>query len=251
MKKSEILGYLDDLLRPGDFQDSSNNGLQVEAPDEINTVALAVDACRSAFEQAVAEGAELLFVHHGLFWGKPMMVTGEHYSRIKVLIEGSVGLYASHLPLDAHSEIGNNRELARMLGLEDVEGFGTYAGQIIGFGGVCPEPLTPQELADRLAVATGEPVTRIQAHGSDAVLRVACISGGAPEMMTQAAEAGYDAFVTGEPSHSWHHTAEELGLNVIYGGHWATETVGVKALGRRLEEELGLKTFFIDLPTGL
>jgi len=251
MDRTKLVEYLDRYLDVGSIEDSSQNGLQVEGPDDVEKVAFAVDACQTTFERAIEAGADLLIVHHGLFWGESLPLVGLHFERVKRLIEGRCGLYAVHLPLDVHPEVGNNAELARLLELEDAELFGDYKGLAIGFGGQISPSVPVKELADRLARVTGEPVLRVVSRGPARVNRVACVSGGASFLVDQIAQAGFDTFVTGEPSHSHFHETVEYKLNVIYGGHYATETLGVKALARHLEHEVGLKTVFLDVPTGM
>lgn len=256
MKREELITYLDDYLRVKEIEDSSQNGLQVEGPEEVTAdnlakVAFAVDSCQAAFERAVATGAQLLIVHHGLFWDKPLRLVGPIFQRVKRLIEGGCGLYAVHLPLDLHPEVGNNAELARLLELKDTRAFGEYHGSTIGIGGALEPPIPLDVLVERLARATGEPPVRVLAHGPAEVSRVGCISGGAAFLMDQVAGAGFDTFVTGETSHSFFHQAAERGLNVVHGGHYATETLGVKALARHLEEKFSLETTFLDIPTGM
>ena len=251
MRRRELTAYLDNYLRVKEIEDSSQNGLQVEGPDEVAKVACAVDGCQAAFEQAVAAGAQLLIVHHGLFWGKPLRLVGPLFRRVRTLIVGGCGLYAVHLPLDLHPEVGNNAELARLLELRDTRPFGEYHGNEVGIGGVFDPPLRLDALIERLTRATGEPPLRVLPHGPREVSRVGCSSGGAAFLMGQVAEAGFDTFVTGETSHSYFHGAAEHGINLIYGGHYATETLGLKALARHLAVRFGLEVVFLDLPTGM
>ena len=214
-------------------------------------VAFAVDGCLAAFEGAVAARAQLLFTHHGLFVGQPILLVGQLFARVRTLIEGRCGLYVAHLPLDDHPKVGNNVELARLLALKDAAPFGQLGDVHVGVGGTLDPPLAPDALADRLAQVTGEPIVAIQACGPPQASRVACVSGGAAFLFDRIAAAGFDTYVTGETSHSRFHVAAEHGLNVIYGGHYATETLGPKALARHLEEAFGLETCFLDLPTGM
>jgi dinuclear metal center YbgI/SA1388 family protein len=251
MKCKELVTYLDEYLRVQEIEDDSQNGLQVEGPGEVKKVAFAVDGCQAAFERAGATGAQLLIVHHGLFWDKPLRLTGPLFGRVKTLIERDCGLYAVHLPLDFHSEVGNNAELARLLELKDTHAFGEYHGSKVGIGGALDPPLPLDALVERLTQATGESPVRVLAYGPQEASWVGCISGGASFLMAQVAEAGFDTFVTGETSHSFFHQATEWGLNVVYGGHYATETLGVKALARHLEKKFGLETTFLDIPTGM
>ncbi len=251
MKRNELITYLDDYLRVKEIEDDSQNGLQVEGPDEVTMVAFAVDGCQAACEQAVAAGAQLLIVHHGRFWDKPLRLVGPIFQRVKTLIEGDCGLYAVHLPLDIHPEVGNNAELVRVLGLKDSRTFGEYHGSQVGMGGELDPPLPLDALVERLTQAVGAPPVRVLAHGPAEASQVGCVSGGAAFLMDQVADAGFDTFITGETSHTFFHQAAEWGLNVVYGGHYATETLGVKALARHLEEKFGLATSFLDIPTGM
>jgi dinuclear metal center YbgI/SA1388 family protein len=250
MRREDLVKYLDRLLRNADIKDSSQNGLQVEGVGEIQRVALAVDACQAAFQRAAKAGAQLLIVHHGLFWDKPVLPVGPHYRRLRTLFDAGLNLYACHLPLDAHPKLGHNAELCRLLGLKARRAFGKHHGAEIGFGGALPKPLPLKAVAERLARATGEPPVRVLACGPKLVRRLGCISGGAASMLEQAQLAGFDTYVTGEASHGAFHDAEERGVNVIFGGHYATETLGLKALARHLEAKFRLKTVFLDLPTG-
>jgi len=251
MRRDELVKYLDEYLRVAEIEDTSQNGLQVEGPDEVTKVAVAVDACLASFEMAVAAGAQMLIVHHGLFWGKSLLLVGPHFHRVRTLIEGGCGLYGVHLPLDAHPEVGNNAELARLLGLRNVVMFGEYHGVPIGAAGEFDPALTVFAVAKRLEVALETSAVRILARGPGEVRGVACVSGGAMSMIDQVAAAGLDTYVTGETSHSFFHNASELDLNVLFFGHYATETLGVRALARHLEEEFGLETEFLDVPTGM
>jgi dinuclear metal center YbgI/SA1388 family protein len=251
MERNALVQYLDQFLRVEEIEDKSQNGLQVEGPDEVAKVAFAVDASQAAFERAVREKAQLLIVHHGLFWSEPVRLVGPHFQRVKTLIEGHCGLYAVHLPLDAHPEVGNNAEMMRLLGLEEREPFGEYHGTEIGFAGRLDRPLDMSSLIGRLVEALGRPPIRVLDYGPDEVERIACVSGGAASMMGQVDEAGLDAYITGETSHTFFHEAVERNLNVLFAGHYATETLGVKALARHLEEQFQLGTVFFDIPTGM
>jgi len=251
MKRDELIPYLDDYLRVKEIKDSSQNGLQVEGPEEVTKFAFAVDACQAAFERAVTAGAQLLIVHHGLFWDKPFRLVGPLFRRVKTLIGGGCGLYAAHLPLDIHPEVGNNAELARLLGLKDTRAFGEEHGHKIGLGGVLDPPIPLDVLVEQLVRATGQSPVRMLAHGPAEVSQVGCISGWGADLMDQVVSAGFDTFVTGEASHTFFHQAAEWSLNVLYGGHYATETLGVKALARHLKEKFGLETTFLDIPTGM
>lgn len=251
METRELITYLDEYLRVREIEDTSQNGLQVEGPAEVRKVAFAVDACQAAAEGAVAAKAQLLIVHHGLFWEKPRRLVGPLFRQVRTLILGGCGLYAAHLPLDAHPEVGNNAALARQLGLRDIRPFGRYHGVEIGVAGTLEPPLPIPTLIGRLIQILQVPPVRVLAHGAPEARRVAIISGDAVSMLEQVADAGLDTFITGETRHGAFHSVAELGVNVLFAGHYATEAVGPKALARHLEEKFGLETVFLDLPTGM
>ncbi len=250
MKLTDLVKWLDDYLKIHDYTDVSLNGLQVEGSEEINKVAIAVDSSLSTFEKAAEIGANILIVHHGLFWGKPLAIRGTHAKRVKYLLENKISLYAAHIPLDAHEEIGNNWGLARILGMADLESFGKWEGKYIGVKGTFPNKISLRDLADTIEETLGESVL-VHAGGPVKISSLGIVSGGAAKEVVAAAEIGLDAFLTGEPLHAVFHEAFERGINAMYAGHYMTETVGVKLLANKLAEEFGLAHEFILLPTGL
>lgn len=250
MKLQSLVAWLDDYLAIGHYDDRSLNGLQVEGRAEVAKVAFAVDSSLSTFEQAAETGADLLVVHHGLFWGEPLAVRGTHRARLKYLLERDIGLYAAHIPLDAHREVGNNWGLARILGLDGLQDFSLHRGQPIGVRGVFPNPMSLRDLADLLERELGEAVL-VHAGGPQLIGTLGIVSGGAAGELVAAADAGLDAFLTGEPKHELFYDAFERRINALYAGHYMTETVGVNLLAKKLEGEFGLATQFILLPTGL
>jgi dinuclear metal center YbgI/SA1388 family protein len=231
--------------------DYSLNGVQIGRMEkEIEKVAFAVDACLETITRAGEAGADLLFVHHGLFWGKPEAITGTHYRRVRKLIEDDTVLYAAHLPLDMQKEFGNNAGLSRRLGLVEIEPFGRYRNIQIGYSGRLPEPLDMNGILERLALAR-EDALGILTFGPKEISTVAVISGGADKEVGQAIDAGVDLYITGELSHQVYHTCMEGGINLIAAGHYWSEMVGVQLLSQKLNREKGIETLFIDLPTGL
>jgi len=242
MDRDELVRYLDTYLRLKDFpQDLSLNGLQVEGKKEVRKLGAAVDAAEAIFQKALEEGVDFLLVHHGLFWGKPFPIVGHHKRRLELLFQGGISLYAAHLPLDAHPEVGNNHELARALGLVGLEPFD------VGVKGRFPLPTPLVQVADMLGQLTGmQPL--VHQGGKGLVETVTIVSGGAASLIGQ---VDTDLFITGEPKHSVFHETFERGLNVIYAGHYDTEVFGVKALARHLEARFGLSWVFLDHPTGL
>ncbi len=250
MTLSELVTWLDTYLETDIFDDVSLNGLQVEGRPDVAKVAVAVDSSMTTFEQAAAVGADLLIVHHGLFWGKPLALTGMHGRRVKYLLDNGISLYASHLPLDAHREVGNNWGLARILGMADLEPFGRPGAREVGVKGGFPNGITLRELADQLEKELGESVL-VHAGGALEIATLGIISGAAADEVVAAADEGLDAFLTGEPEHKTFYDAFERGINAMFAGHYMTETVGVSLLADKIEQEFGLATEFILLPTGM
>lgn len=231
--------------------DDSLNGIQVDRSDgPLRKMAFAVDACLETIRRAKEAGAQALFVHHGLFWGKPLPLSGSLRRRVMELLDGDLALYACHLPLDAHPELGNNAVLARMLGLKGIEPFGEYHGLAIGCKGNFDTPLSLDEVLRRV-LSAGDPPRALYPFGPESIGSVGIVSGGAAFESLQAIEQGLDLYLTGEPSHSIYHTVMEEGLNVIAAGHYATEVHGVQAVAERAARELGIETVFIEFPTGL
>lgn len=250
MNRDALVTYLDDYLDCRGSADYSDNGLQVEGGAEITRLAFAVDACQETIEGAIAADARMLIVHHGLFWGKVLRVVGPHRRRVKALLDGGCSLYAAHLPLDRHPEVGNNAELARLLGLTVTGGLGEAFGLPVGVIATAPAPLTRATLVARLAASLGV-TPLVLPGGPEQVRTIGIISGGAARDIVDAAAAGCDTYITGETSHSSYHDATEYGVNVIYAGHYATETVGLQALAAHLAARFDLACNFIDRPTGL
>lgn len=250
MHLQELTSYLDTYLQISEFADNSQNGLQVQGREEILRVAAAVDACQETIAAAAAGRFDLLLVHHGLFWEKPEKIVGAHFRRVKKLIESEVNLYCAHLPLDAHPEVGNNAVLARRLGFEPAAGFGNHHGRDIGCIAEAKAAISPTEFLQRLQATLGNAV-RADFFGTSAIQRLAIVSGGGAFLLPHAVAAGVDAYLTGEPSHSRYHFCKENHFNVVYGGHYATETFGVIALAQHLEAKFHLPYQFLDFPTGL
>ena len=250
MRLEELVDYLDGYLRIAEVPDYPNalNGLQVEGRDEVRRIGVAVDASEASIRAAAGRGCDVLIVHHGLFWDGNVPVTGRRYRRLRLLIERGIALYSAHLPLDVHPEVGNNVVLARELGMM-VEGtFGDYKGMPVGVWGRLA--LSREALAARLDEVLGGRV-RLLPGGPERLERVGVLTGAGGGMIAEAIAAGLDALVTGEGAHHTYFDAIEGGINVYYGGHYATETWGVRALAAHLSERFGVPTEFIDLPTGL
>jgi len=237
MRLADVTRYLDDYLRVGEVPDAPGalNGLQVANTGEITRAAAAVDLCEATVRLAAEARADLLLVHHGLFWGGPRPLTGPSYRRVASLLQCDIAVYSAHLPLDRHPEVGNNAVLARELGVSVRGEFGD---------------LERMDLRQRLTELLGS-TPRLMAFGPARTRRVGIVTGGAGSLIGQAAAAGLDTYITGEGAHHTYFDAEELGLNVFYAGHYATETVGVKALAEHVHRRFGLPWVFLDHPTGL
>jgi dinuclear metal center YbgI/SA1388 family protein len=248
MLTSSLVSHLDTFLEITRYEDRSNNGLQVQGAAHVERIAFAVDACAASIEAAARAGAQMLVVHHGLFWSEHLQITGAHHRRLRLLLDAGLNLYAAHIPLDAHPQVGNNIQLARMAGLVDVAPWGRHRKDTIGFIGDLPQPTDVQLLRRRIEEHIGR-AALVQGDGD--VRRVAVCSGFGVPLMYEAIAAGADALLTGETSHQWFHAVAEQPLKVVYGGHYNTETVGLKALAQHLVEECALETLFVNLPTGL
>lgn len=245
-----MVEHCDRILRTreiGDY-DGAVNGLQVQNSGAVTRIAATVDASLATVKLAVAARADLLVVHHGLFWSKTHPWTGRKFELVRLLIENNLAVYSSHLPLDAHPKLGNNVRLAAALGLRGLKPFFASHGQAIGLRTTAR--ISRGELAARLERATGSKPTVIPG-GGDICRRIGIVTGGAGGDLKQAAAEGVDTFITGEGPHWTYALAEELGLNVFYGGHYATETFGVKALAAELSKKFRVPWQFLDHPTGL
>ncbi|MCO5243205.1 MAG: Nif3-like dinuclear metal center hexameric protein [Anaerolineae bacterium] len=250
MLRDELVRYLDWYLRIPETPDYGPQGLQVEGADEISRVAFTVDSGLPCIEAALKVNAQMLIVHHGLFWGAQEPIRGAFGRKVRRLLSTNLSLYAAHLALDAHADLGNNVELARLLELQVDKWFCNAKGTDIGVICNSPDGFLVEAIADILGNKLSCETTLLQ-HGPLKSRRIAIVSGDAAGHIGEAAALGADTFITGETSHAHHYAAIEYGMNVIYAGHYATETVGLKALGRHINGRYGLETVFIDLPTKL
>ncbi len=246
---SDIIGFLDGELRSSEIQDYPNalNGLQLQNDGTVSYIALAVDASEKAIEQAIAAGADLLIVHHGLFWSGLQPVTGAMWRKIDMAIKNNLAIYSSHLPLDMHPVYGNNSQLAFACNMVKTgEGF-PFLDSTLGiqtrFEGSCAE------LIELLRLATGHDVDAyLQASQHESPGKILVCSGGAGNDLPLAAKMGVNTYISGEGDHWTIPMAAELGINLIYGGHYETETLGVKAIGELLHNKYQLPASFISLP---
>jgi len=253
MNTKELERYIHERLNLGAFAsiDISLNGLQVGSPHkEIKKVVCAVDASLETFKRAKSEGADAIFVHHGLFWGKSMAITASHYHRIAFLINNDISLFAAHLPLDAHPTLGNNGVMASLLNVGDITPFGSYHGLDIGYKGISKKGLTVDEITSILGFSV-EKGLNVLPFGNKEIHRIAIVSGGASKEVLQAIDIGYDAYITAEASHEMYSVCKEEGITMICGGHYQSEVFGVQAFAKALKDECHLETTFVDIPTSL
>lgn len=245
----DIVAFLDTHLRVAIIPDDPNalNGLQVEAGERVEKIACAVDADEWTIDEACRRKADLLLVHHGLFWGGNRPIVGAKARKLRQCFESGLSVYSAHLPLDAHPECGNNIELVRGLGLTPEATFGRFHGIDIGFTAKCD--FSVEELEIRLKKTVGK--FQKQGRGKEWVHRVGVVSGGAGSLVGPAASAGLDALITGEGAHYMALEAEEQRVHLFLAGHYRSETFGVQALGRLLENKFGLSHFFIEHDTGM
>lgn len=230
------------------------NGLQVENAGQVTRVAVAVDASLRTIQGAVDAGANLLIVHHGLFWSGVQPLRGRVHERFRRLLVHDVAVYSSHLPLDLHPTVGNNALLARALGLEPTEGFARYQSILVGVMGTTDlDTASLVTRAEAIARAEGGSLVTVGVTPARRTTRWAICSGAgaSSDTLREAAAAGVDTLIVGEGAHHTGVEAAELGIAVLYAGHYATETLGVRALGAELEHRFGLPWSFIHAPTGL
>jgi len=249
VRRDDLVAYLDRYLRVADIPDSSPNGLQVQGADKVARLAFAVDASVKTIRAAAKARANFLVVHHGLWWGRHEQIVGRMHSRVAALFENEMSLYTAHLPLDCHAEVGNNIELARLLSLKVAEPFGEYKGVQIGVVATATPSIRLDALVDKIEQKLTTEAD-VLGFGPSSSRRIAIVSGGGAAFVDAAARARCDTLLTGESSHAAYHAAEEAGLNVIFAGHYATETVGLEALQRHLRKRFGLAAEFVSAPTG-
>ena len=246
----ELVTYLDRELKTASIPDYPGawNGLQLANGGQIGRIVAAVDASLPVIKAAAEGGPGMLIVHHGMFWQGAQPVTGPFYQKLKIAMDAGLAIYSSHLPLDVHPQWGNNTLLARAIGLQNAEPFLDHKGLSLGLRGSWAG--NRNELADILRTVVVGPV-HVCPGGPEIISKVGLITGGAGSEVTQVAAAGVDSFITGEGPHWSYSLAEELGLNVFYAGHYATETFGVKAISAAVASRFAIPWRFADHPTGL
>ena len=241
---SDVIAELDRVLAPQDFEDYGPNGLQVPGRRDLDTIVTGVSASRHLFECAAEAGAQLVLVHHGLFWrGMPQHIDRALHRRLAPLFRHDIALAAYHLPLDAHPEVGNNALLADALGAREREPFAGI-GMTARFGA---DGVHKDELAERVRTVTGRDPLHLD-FGPERIRAMGIVSGGAPDHLGDAIAAGHDAYLTGEPAERVFTQAREAGVHFFAAGHYATETFGVRALGAWLEDRVGIRHVFLPDP---
>jgi dinuclear metal center YbgI/SA1388 family protein len=247
--RDEIIAFCDELLDSGSFEDYGPNGLQVPGAAEVDRIATGVSANLEFLETAVESGARLALVHHGLLWGSELSpLSGPMAARLRVLLCAEASLAGYHLPLDAHPEIGNNAILRAELGLEpDARPFGEAKGSAVGAIGRAPDPIGVAELARRLSDAVGRKPLVFES-GPEKITTIGIVTGGGAFAIHEAGRLGLDALITGEPSEPVMGEAREYGIHFLAGGHYATETFGIRRLGELVAERFGIAHEFIDVP---
>ena len=242
--------WITKLLSLSEYEehDSSLNGLQVDRSDpEIKKIAFAVDASMESFRRAAEAEANLIFVHHGLYWGSVLPIRDRLYSRIRFLMDNDIALYAVHLPLDSHSELGNNAQIARRLAMQDIEPFGTYRGMKIGFKGSLAKSARLEEITRKVCMADA---AGSLPFGPSDIRSIGIISGDCPEGSREAIDQGLDLYITGESSHEIYHDCLEGGLNVLFVGHYQSEIWGIEALADFIKTDSDIQTTVLNVPTG-
>ncbi|WP_372365941.1 Nif3-like dinuclear metal center hexameric protein [Candidatus Uabimicrobium sp. HlEnr_7] len=245
MKLYKLVKHLNEYLNIREFEDISQNGLQVDSGNtEVKKVAIAVDACMETFKKI--KQAQILIVHHGLFWNKSLLIKGTHRDKIAFLLKNNIALYAVHLPLDAHAELGNNAQLAKLLDMEVIGPFGKGIGCEAKF----KKAVDREILTKKILGVVGATNHRLLDFGPKKIRKVAIVSGVGSSFLYEAIAKKVDMLITGEGNHVSYHIAKEEKLNVLYAGHYATETLGVKAVAKHIEEKFSIPYHFIDIPTG-
>ncbi|GFO72703.1 hypothetical protein BJAS_P3157 [Bathymodiolus japonicus methanotrophic gill symbiont] len=248
MHRSELNCYFNDLLNPAIFKDYCPNGLQIEGAENIQKIAFAVSATRDSITQAAELGADTLVVHHGLFWHfhGTRTLTGAFAKRVFPLVQHNINLFAYHLPLDAHPEVGNAAVLGNLLGCQQQRPFGEYKGNPTGIEGLLDQPLPAKEFALKLQSVLNHDVIIASPDENQIVESVGIITGGANSDWALAQKAGLDAYITGEISeHDWHES-QENDIHMFAGGHYATEIFGVLALMQKIQSHCHMECIFID-----
>ncbi|WP_025563562.1 Nif3-like dinuclear metal center hexameric protein [Psychromonas sp. SP041] len=247
MNNRKLANKLDQFLEIHQFKDYCPNGLQIEGREQVKKIITGVTANQALIDAAIEHNADAILVHHGFFWkGEAQQIVGMKYRRIKSLIENGINLYAYHLPLDVHPELGNNKQLADLLGITDRRPLEPWDKRSVGRVGKFEQAVTPGELINTITKQLNREPLWIDG-GKPEIKTIAWCTGGGQDYITIAAEQGIDAFISGEISERTTHIAKEMGIHYFSAGHHATERYGAKALGEWLEAEMGFDVTFIDI----
>jgi dinuclear metal center YbgI/SA1388 family protein len=257
----EICEFLNHLLTPERYSDSAINGMQVDGTvlgleklridSHSVTVAFAVDAGLSCIESAIKARADLMIVHHGLFWGESQPIIGPHANKLYNLLSHNCTLYASHLPLDGHPDVGNGAELLRAIGAEDIKPFLVYKGSYVGAQGRLAKAMPIESIIERTKAFEGCTNVTTLPFGAHTISTIGCVTGSGTFGIPEAKKLGLDLFLSGEPKHEAYHLTKELGISAVFAGHYATETFGLRALQRIIEKKFFVRTIFLEEPTGI
>ena len=245
----QLSHYLDNLLEINSIQDAPHalNGLQIQNRGDIKKIGVAVDFCQATIDLAIEKQCQMMFAHHGAFWSGLQPIRGQHYEKLEAMIQANLGLYSAHIPLDLHPVYGNNRSLADLIGLENLEPFGEYDGIKIGFKGSI-SPIPAENLGKKLEGKLG---SQVKVIGKGEVKTVGLVPGGAADIVKQAIQEGLDCYITGEGANHHFHEAIEGNCILIFAGHYGTEMGGVKSIGKHLKEKFDIDSEFLHYPTGL
>lgn len=246
-KLTDIIAWCDQTLKAAEFKDYAPNGLQIEGRGEVNKIVCAVSASQTAIEAAIAQGADLLLVHHGYFWkGEAYPITGMRGQRIKRLIQHDISLVGYHLPLDSHPTLGNNAAIADLLELKSIEALNPNERHPIGNIGYLAAPMTPEDFHNYVSKRLGFNAIHLPAQKTH-IQKIGFCTGGAQDFIHQAAAQGCDAYISGEVSERTFYEAEELNVHYYACGHHATERYGVQRLAQELSDEFGIETSYFEL----
>jgi dinuclear metal center YbgI/SA1388 family protein len=252
MKLQEIVSNFDNILHQKPVSDNSLNGLQVESNNKtIKRIAFAVDAGLSVIKKAISSGSELLVVHHGLLWSEQFRITGSFAEKLSLLLQNGCSLYASHLPLDSNLEFGNAAELARYLNTSNIQPFCLYKNTYVGVKASLPKDSTINEISLLCSKISGCSHMTVLPFGKKEIKNIGIVTGAGSFALKDSVQDNLDLLISGEPKHSVYHEAQELQMNAIFAGHYATETFGVKALMQHVKNKYHLETIFIDEPSGI
>ena len=246
-ERDKIISFLDEYLQESTTRDSAMNGLQVEGKEEVNNIVLGVSVSMQLFNKAIEQNADMIIVHHGLYWGESFPIKGFSRERIWSLLKNKISLVAYHIPLDKHPVVGNNAQLLKLFDTKHTEPFAKYKGATIGFKAELKCPVRIDHITEILKRRLGSE-SLCYNFGKESISKIGVVSGGAPEMIYQAIDDKIDLFLTGEATEYVQEMAREAKINFISAGHYNTEKLGIQALGELLKEQFNVKTQFIDIP---